>query len=79
MQTKELTVGEFYMIVNGDLLQAGNTFYGKIINKTQHTHLLPSIVIVDVDGIKLRCLIHPDKSYGWTFYKKKSSFHDKFN
>jgi hypothetical protein len=70
MQTKEIIVGETYMIVNGDLLQSGNTFYGKIIKKTQSTKLLPSIVIVDIDGIELRCLFHPDKSYGWTFYKK---------
>ncbi len=76
MQDKEITLGETYMIVNGDILQAGNTFYGKVIKKTQYTKLLPSIVIVDVDGIELRCLFHPDKSYGWTFYKKKLSFHE---
>jgi hypothetical protein len=76
MQPKEIIVGETYMIVNGDLLQSGNTFYGKIIKKTQHTELLPSIIIVDVDGIKLRCLFHPDKFYGWTFYTKKISFHE---
>ena len=71
MQAKAITVGETYMIVNGNPLKSGNTFYGKIVKTNR---CLPSIVTVLVDGIELRCLFHPEKSYGWTFYKKKPIF-----
>jgi hypothetical protein len=74
MKVKEITFGETYMIVNGNPLKSGNTFYGKVIRKN---NLFPVIVTVLVDGIELRCLFHPDKSYGWTFYKKKPIFNSE--
>jgi hypothetical protein len=72
MQT--ITVGETYMIVNGNPLKSGNTFYGKVVRKNQ---FVPTVVTVLVDGIELRCLFHPTKYYGWTFYKKQPIFNNE--